>query len=60
MSPPDAGVKRTEPLDDLHILLPKSLGAWVRAEARRRELSVNAYIRTHFAALKERAEANKA
>ncbi len=52
----DAGMKRAEPLVDLHVWLPKSLKQWIEGEARRRELPLSVFVRSHFAAVKERQE----
>jgi len=50
---------RSEPHGQLHVWLPKSLLDWIQGEADRRGLARSAYVRTHFTAMKERAEAPK-
>ncbi len=50
------GVQKAEPLYEVRVWVSESLRAWIHAEAKRRELAPSAYIRSHFAAVKERQE----
>ena len=60
-SQPDiaAVAARDERLAQLHLWLPQSLIDWIDGEARRRGLRKSTYVRTHFTAMRERAEAQK-
>lgn len=51
-------VQKAEPLVEVRVWLPKSLNEWLQKEAKRRELRPSQFIRTHFAAVRERQEAN--
>ena len=50
---------RSEPHGQLHVWLPKSLLDWIQGEDDRRGLARSAYVRSHFTAMKARAEETK-